>query len=401
MTAPSPPPRVVCHVIERLEYGGAEALVHALAAGMRHSQYRSIVCCLQKGQLAARLERDGIPIHCLNLRRRNLPEGPLFLGFVVQLMSGLRRVVKSEGVTILHAHLPDSIIWAACVGAMTGTPVIATYHGLGIIPQDRSRFDPRNRVRTTLYRLAGKWTDRTIAVSEPVRTMLCKQVGLEERKTVLILNGVDTAAVAHAGADVGARAELHLDGRPVIACVGRLVNAKGQRFLIEAMREVIVHFPNAVLLLVGEGPDQPTFEAQVQELGLSTHVRFVGRRDDVPGLLAESSVFVLPSFAEGIPLALIEAMAAGKPVVATAVPGNVDVVCNDRLGVLVPPRDAHALAAAVCAVLADPARSAAMAAAGQAHVRAHFDIGRSIAATLALYDETLIERNPVAGASRP
>ncbi|HEX7796193.1 MAG TPA: glycosyltransferase [Vicinamibacterales bacterium] len=401
MTAPSPPQRVVCHVIERLEYGGAEALVHALAAGMRRSRYRSIVCCLQKGQLAARLERDGIPVHCLNLRRRNLPEGPLFLGFVLQLIAGLRRVVKSEGVTILHAHLPDSIIWAACVGAMTGTPVIATYHGLGIIPQDRSRFDPRNRVRTTLYRLAGKWTDRTIAVSEPVRTMLCEQVGLEERKTVLILNGVDTAAVAHACADVGARPQLHLDGRPVIACVGRLVNAKGQRFLIEAMREVIVQFPNAVLLLVGEGPDQPAFEARVQELGLSTHVRFVGRRDDVPGLLAQSSVFVLPSFAEGIPLALIEAMAAGKPVVATAVPGNVDVVCNDRLGVLVPPRDAHALAAAVCAVLADPARSAAMAAAGQAHVRAHFDIGRSIAATLALYDETLIERSPAAGANRP
>ena len=391
-TPGDPPRRVVCHLIERLDYGGGETLVHTLATGMRDSTYLPIVCCLQPGPLARKLERDGIRVHCLNLRRRSVLEGPPFVLFVWRLLRDLARLVKTERVAIIHAHLPDCIIWAAMAGELTRTPVVGTYHGLGILPRGRRRADPRNAVRRALYRLAGRLADRTIAVSKPVHELLCHEMGFDERKTVLLLNGIDTSLFGRATACDHTRTALGLDNRTIIACVGRLVSWKGQRFLIDAMVDIVQRYPTAALLLVGNGPEQASLEQRTRELGLSDRVRFAAERSDVPDLLAMSAVFVLPSFSEGIPLALVEAMAAGKPVVATAVPGNVDVVVDDRFGLLVPPRDATALAGAVCALLGDPGRAAEIAARGQERARTHFDVKRSLTATAALYDEMLAAR---------
>jgi glycosyltransferase involved in cell wall biosynthesis len=358
---------------------------------MKSSAYVPIVCCLQPGVVARRLERDGIAVHSLDLRRRSVVEGPLFLVFVLKLVWRLARLVRTERVALIHAHMPDSIIWAAVAGAMTRTPVIGTYHGLGIMPPGRRAADPRNAVRRTLYRLAGRATDRTIAVSAPVRELLCRQMGFDERKTVLVLNGVDVDSFARADPCSRTRSELGLDGRTIIACVGRLVATKGQRFLVNAMADIVLRHPSAALLLVGDGPERSALEQQARALGLSGHVRFALERTDVAELLAMATVFVLPSFYEGIPLALVEAMAAGKPVVVTAVPGNLDVVVDDRFGVLIPPGSAKALGDAVCSLLDDPVRAGAIAGRGQQRVRTHFDAKRSLAATAALYDQVLVE----------
>jgi glycosyltransferase involved in cell wall biosynthesis len=383
--------RVVCHFLERLDYGGAEALVHTLATSMSDSHYRPIVCCLQRGRVAVRLEQSGVTVHCLNLRRRSVFD-PLFVFFLLKLTLALRKLIREEAVAIIQAHLPDPTIWASLVGAITGTPVVGTYHGLGIIPPGRGRLDPRNRLRRTLYRMAGRLTARTIAVSVPVRQKLCDELGFDPAKTVLIVNGVDTAAVARATPSARARTDLGLDDRAIICCVGRLIAGKGQRFLIDAMPRILERASTAALLLVGNGPERQAYEERVRQLNLSTRVRFAGERDDVANLLAMADVFVLPSFSEGIPLALIEAMAAGKPVVATAVPGNLDVVVDDRYGVLVPAGDEHALAEAIGRLLADPKRAAVIGANGQARVRTHFDVQRSVLATIQLYDEVLSTR---------
>lgn len=394
---PSKP--VVCHVIEGLDFGGGEILVHSLAVGLQNSGYRPIVCCLQPGPLAQQLDRDGIALHCLNLRRRSLLEGPLFVAFVLKLLWHLVRLIRRERVAIVHAHLQDCIIWGAFAGALTRTPVVGTYHGLGVMPKGRSRWDPRNAIRRGLYRLAGRLTDRTIAVSNPVRRLLCDEMAFDDRKTVLLQNGVDTDRFARAKDCGGARSELGLENRTIVICVGRLIAAKGQRFLVDAMVDIVRRHPAAALLLVGDGPERASLEARARDLKLSHCVRVAARRDDVPELLAMSAVFVLPSFSEGIPLALVEAMAAGKPVVATAVPGNVDVVVDARFGVLVPPRDAQALADAVSGLLDDPVRAAAVGARGRERVREHFDSRRSLAATVALYDEVLAERGRLPGSA--
>lgn len=392
--------RVVCHLIERLDYGGAEMLVHSLTTGLQQRGYRSIVCCLQAGAIAGRLEHDGVRVHCLDLQRPSILEGPRFGRFVVAAVRGLARIVESEHVDIIHAHMPDPIIWAAAAGRLTHTAVVGTYHGHGNLPKGRRRWDPRNAIRRLLYRSAGAVSDRTIAVSGAVRDWLCREMGFDERKTVRLLNGVDTRAFARAQGSDQVRAELGLDGRAVIVSVGRLVRGKAHRYLVDAMTIVARRHPNAVLVLVGDGPERGRLEQQVRDLALTDRVRFAGTRPDIPTLLAMSAVFVLPSFSEGIPIALIEAMAAGTPVVATAVPGSLDVVVDERHGRLVPPGDAREIADAIGAVLADPAGAAERAARAQARVRASFDIEQAIAATARLYDEVLAERAAANGGHR-
>jgi glycosyltransferase involved in cell wall biosynthesis len=381
----------VCHVVEGLGYGGAETLVHQLAVRMRDTPFAPIVCCLQDGPVGDAMRRDGISVENLDLPRRTIAEGPAFGIFVARVVARLRRVVERHEVRLLHAHLHDPIIWAAAAGLLHGTAVVGTYHGLGILPAGRGALDPRNALRRALYRLAAKRAARIIAVSSPVRDLLCTTLGFSPATTVLLTNGIDTAAFG-SGDGARVRAELGLTGRRVVTCVGRLVPNKGQALLVDALGELHTSHPDVVLLLVGDGPDRDALAARAASHGVAARVVFTSRRRDVADVLAASNLFVLPSFAEGIPLALLEAMAAGLPVVATAVPGTIDVVSDPSLGLLVPSHDAGALARGIARVFDRPDEAAAMALAGQAHVRRRFDLGSMVDATAALYDAVLAER---------
>jgi glycosyltransferase involved in cell wall biosynthesis len=226
-----------------------------------------------------------------------------------------------------------------------------------------------------------------------VRDRLCQELGFAPERTLLVENGVDIDAFAGARETPGLRRSLEIDdGRRIVACVGRLARGKNQDVLIRAMRRVRVAFPDAMLLLVGDGPLRPELEALVAREELQEGVRFARERTDVAEVLAASEVFVLPSDAEGIPLSLIEAMAAAKPVVATRVPGNVDVIRDPAFGALVPPRDPDALAMAIESLLSDPERARKLGSAGQAHVRSEFDIRATLARLERIYDEVLEER---------
>jgi glycosyltransferase involved in cell wall biosynthesis len=381
----------VCHVVEGLGYGGAETLVHQLALRMRDTPFAPLVCCLRDGPVGDAMRRDGIAVESLDLPRRTIAQGPAFGIFVARVVARLRRVIERHDVRLLHAHLHDPIIWATAAGLLHGTPVVGTYHGLGILPAGRGALDPRNALRRALYRLAAKRAARIIAVSSPVRDLLCTTLGFSPATTVLLTNGIDTAAFG-SGDGARVRAELGLNGRRVVTCVGRLVPNKGQALLVDALGELQTTHPDVVLLLVGDGPDRDALAARAASHGAAARVVFTSRRQDVADVLAASNLFVLPSFAEGIPLALLEAMAAGLPVVATAVPGTMDVVSDPSLGLLVPSHDAGALARGIARVFDRPDEAAAMALAGQAHVRRRFDLGSMVDATAALYEAVLAER---------
>ena len=382
----------VCHVVEGLGYGGAETLVHQLALRMRDTAFAPLVCCLQDGPVGDAMRRDGISVENLDLPRRTIAEGPAFGIFVARVVARLRRVIERHDVRLLHAHLHDPIIWATAAGLLHGTPVVGTYHGLGILPAGRGALDPRNALRRALYRLAARRAARIIAVSSPVRELLCTTLGFSPATTVLLTNGIDTAAFASADGGARVREELGLHGHRVVTCVGRLVPNKGQALLVDALGELQTTHPDVVLLLVGDGPDRDALAARAASHGVAARVVFTSRRQDVADVLAASNLFVLPSFAEGIPLALLEAMAAGLPVVATAVPGTMDVVSDPSLGLLVPSHDASALARGIARVFDRPDEAAAMALAGQAHVRRRFDLGSMVDATAALYEAVLAER---------
>jgi glycosyltransferase involved in cell wall biosynthesis len=380
---------VVCHLIETLLHGGAEAAVHGLALGSRAAGYEVVVCCFVPGPVVEQLERDGIRVEALNLRRPSVLSVVPFVRYVWRSFAGLQRVLTTRRVTLIHAHLPDSIMWAVILGALRGIPVVATYHGPQVMPMGRGRLDPRNALRRAAYRLAHRACARTIAVSEAIRDLLSHDYGFARERTVLIPNPVNTARFASQPPDASLRRTLGLDGCRVLTCVGRLVPGKGQRYLVEAFASLRDKYRDVQLVLVGDGPERAALERQVQEHGLADRVLLLGGRNDVPALLALSTIFVLPTFTEGLPIAVVEAMAAAAPVVVTAIPGNIEVVGDERHGKLVPPGDAAALATAIASLLDDPAGAREMGRRGQAWVRARFDLPEVVSRTAAVYTEVL------------
>ena len=380
---------VVCHLIETLLHGGAEAAVHGLALGSQAAGYDVVVCCFVPGPVVEQLERAGIAVEVLNLRRPSVLSVVPFVRYVWQAYAGLTRVLRERRVTLFHAHLPDSIMWAVIVGSLRGVPVVATYHGPQMMPKGRGPLDPRNSFRRAAYRLAHRVCRRTIAVSEAIRDLLSHEYGFARERTILIPNPVNTAAFAAQPPDAGLRHTLGLDGCRVLMCVGRLIPGKGQRHLVDALAKLSPKYRDVRLVLVGDGPERDALGRQIEERGLSDRVLLLGGRNDVPALLALSDIFVLPTFTEGLPISVVEAMAAAAPVVVTAIPGNLEVVGDERHGKLVPVGDSAALAAAIASLLDDPVGAREMGRRGQAWVRHRFDLPAVVSRTAAVYTEVL------------
>jgi glycosyltransferase involved in cell wall biosynthesis len=212
-----------------------------------------------------------------------------------------------------------------------------------------------------------------------------RERGVDTDRLAVVRDGRDVsrfeAATGPSRADLGIRADA-----PVVGTVGRMVERKGHADLLDAWPRVLERHSDAVLVLVGDGEDRPALEAQAERLGCSDSVLFTGIRDSSE-LLPLMDLFAFPSHWEGLPGALIEAMIAGLPIVATAVPGNDELVTDGETGVLVPVRDPMALAAAIGDLLADPDRAERLAAAARREGHDEFSLDAMVETVEALYDE--------------
>jgi glycosyltransferase involved in cell wall biosynthesis len=228
--------------------------------------------------------------------------------------------------------------------------------------------------------------DRYIAVSNEVKEHLCKDLRVPEKQVSVVLNGIRTEAFSRTP-DTSIRATL-LDGteRPIVLTAARLHRQKGHIYLLEAAALV----PDALFILAGDGPERPVLEKRVSDLGLDARVRFLGQRQDLPKLLASCDLFVLPSLYEGLPLSVLEAMAAGKPVVATAIGGTDEAVIHGETGLLVPPQKPSELANAIRTMLSDKDLAARLAEAGKARVVKMFSSDAMLRGVMEIYEELLI-----------
>jgi glycosyltransferase involved in cell wall biosynthesis len=232
--------------------------------------------------------------------------------------------------------------------------------------------------------------DRVLAVSHGVADTY-RALGVPVENIVTVENGI--APSRRALDRRAARAALGLTPQqPVILTVGRLTHMKAQHLLIEATRDVVARFADAAVVLIGEGPLRAALAAQAAATRVAGSVRLVGHRTDARVLLAAADVFVLCSRYEGMPLAVLEAMEAGLPVVATRAIGNDEVVEHGVTGTLVPAGDASELGAAITALLADPRRRASYGKAGRQRYLQHFTADRMVARTRAQYRELLRRR---------
>jgi glycosyltransferase involved in cell wall biosynthesis len=348
--------------------GGAEAVVASLASGLDRSRYRSVVCLFRNGWLRERCERLGVETQVMPMN------GMLDLGWLRRF----RRLLREREVSVIHAHEFGANTYGTLAGRLAGVPVVATVHGRSYYP-DCGR-------RRLAYRVVSR-AATMVAVSEDVKRFVIQATGVSAVRVRVVHNGIAGAAPVSDEAKAGLRAELGLPhGARVVTVVGSLYPIKGHRYLLDAAPQILAACPSTVFLIVGRGDCEATLKQQAKSLGIDARVRFLGLRGDVAALLAISDVFALPSLSEGLSIAILEAMAAGRPVVTTSVGGNPELVVHEVTGVLVPPADPGALASAVTRVLANPAEARRLGDSGLDHVRARFSMDTMVRAYEATYD---------------
>jgi glycosyltransferase involved in cell wall biosynthesis len=352
-------PRTVLHLSSTSGPGGAETLVKRLAASLDPARFRSIVCLFRRGWLYDATQHLGIPTSVIGI------DG----AFDLQWARAFAALVRKERVAAIHAHEFTANSYGSLMGQILGVPVVATVHG-------KSYFADRAK-RRMAYRYVSR-VSRMVAVCEDLKTFIVQRAGIAERRVSVIYNGVE-APVPTADRAGAIRAELSLQTfEHVIGAVGSLYPVKGHVHLIRAMPSILRAFPRALLLLVGQGELEQPLKTEAARLRLGEHVRFLGFRGDVPALLSLFDAFVLPSLSEGLSMALLEAMAAGKPVVATRVGGNPEAVVEGDTGFLVDAESPASLADAIARLLRDKAQAARMGERGRRRVREKFSFSATV-----------------------
>jgi glycosyltransferase involved in cell wall biosynthesis len=286
----------------------------------------------------------------------------------------------------LHTWMIHANVIGRVLGRMAGVPIIIT---------SRRNVNIGGSVREYINRWTAGLGDRAIAVCELARQVEIEQTGVSPDKVVTIHNGIDVGKFSYPGPQSPAQVRDSFGipkGVPLVGTVGRFRPQKGLADLLAAMVQVRHLIPSARLLLVGGGELLDDLETKALSSGLGTAVTFAGMRSDVPKILAALDVFVSSSLWEGMPNAILEAMAAGLPVVATAVGGTPEVVEDGVTGLLVPPGDPKALAEAIACLLQDIDLRQQMGQAGRGRVTQHFSIERMVERTQTLYEQLLVAK---------
>jgi glycosyltransferase involved in cell wall biosynthesis len=369
--------RTVIHYTDSNGFGGAEQALLILIAGLKRQGWCSMlmyhtspgIAPLIEG--AARLDVELWPVP-------PMPDGLL----------GARRVwpfsreLHARRPDVFHAHLTWPL---ACKFGLAGAilarvpAIVATVQLYVEFPLDASIF--------VQQRLIVTGVGRYVAVSHEVAQRLIRKLRWPAQKIQVIHNCVSPAL------ECGIHSPIKRTGPPVVLTVARLDEQKGHCYLLEAAAQV----PEAQFVLAGDGPLRASLEAQAHSLGVEERVKFLGYRSDIASLLADCDVFVLPSLYEGLPLSILEAMSAGKPVIATHIGGTDEAVIANETGLLVPPANPTALAVAIRSVLTDPPLAQRLASAGRARVEQEFSAAKMVQQVIAMYDELLTKREVAHG----
>jgi len=298
----------------------------------------------------------------------------------------LARWMKARRFDVVHTHTSKGGFMGRMAARMAGVPVILhTAHGL---PFHEASPWPKIKVYSALKRLAALCCDKIISVSREHAQWIVELGIAPPEKVTVIRNGVRIGEAPDDEMKRACRARLGLQGSaPVLACAGRLVRQKNYPDMLRAMIPLSARFRSLRLLIAGDGPLQKQLESLAGRLGVRDSVSFLGFRSDVPDLLAAADVVPMTSLWEGMPLALLEAMAAARPCVAYAIMGVREVIRSGETGILVPPRHPEALAAGVAALLEHPEGAAWMGHNARRQVQAEFSVERFLREHEALYAE--------------
>ncbi|MFQ5873293.1 MAG: glycosyltransferase, partial [Dehalococcoidia bacterium] len=302
----------ILHIIDSLGTGGSEHQLLLNLSALDKNRFENLVCYLRPSEdLLAPMSRLGAHVFCLGVRGKAQWPGSIYRLF---------RFIKSHRIDLVHTCLFEADLLGGAVGRLAGVPVVSTlanscYEPVWLtdnVHLNRFKLAGMRSVRALLARMANC---HLVAVSQYVKQSAVAQLGVRESKITVIYRAL-APSWRHQGDDAGVttlKNRLGINGDwPILVNVGRLVPQKGQRYLIEAMPRILHHYPQARLLIAGDGLLGPALTRLRGDLGLDDQVQFLGHRDDVGHLLLLGDAFVFSSLYEGCPNSLIEAMAAGK-----------------------------------------------------------------------------------------
>lgn len=378
-------------VIDRLADGGAETLLITLATGLDRSRFDLHVVALrpwESSQVRRRLREMDIPVTELNQHT----------AYDIPALVGLVRYILRHRIDIIHTHLLAADIMGRVAGFLTRRPVVSTIHNNRVDLDE----EPRRRQwmeRTTAHLMCR----RLVVVSALLQDEITQWFRLPPNRVITIANGVDTDRWRRGPDFDRAAVKGRLAGGvyPFVTNVARMVPQKAQHILIEAARIIGATRPDVRFIMLGGGPLEEELKALAAERGVSAQMVFAGFRPDVPDVLAASEIFVLSSLWEGMPVALLEAMAAGAASVCTDVGGVAQVIQHEKTGLLVPPGDPAALAAALLRCLDDPAYARQLGTAGQEWVEREYGMRPWVRKWEAVYLHELRRRRKGARPASP
>ncbi|MDZ7292585.1 MAG: glycosyltransferase [candidate division KSB1 bacterium] len=366
----------ILQVVDGFRMGGAETKLCELVSCLDKTKYQNMVANVgPAGPLADRFSRLNVPVFQCQRRHR----------FDIKVLWRLCDLMKENQIDIVQTTL----FWADFIGTFAarkaGVPVTLSWE---TVSHEGDRFHNKWQRRSG-YRLAMHFADGVVAVSHEVKNSLIQRRHLSADKIHVIHYGVDLSKFVPDPDGVVPQKRIELgfmEGETAIAVVARLEEIKGHKYYIEAFKNIAAKYPKVSTVFVGDGESRPELENMVRDAGLGNRIRFLGYRDDVAEILKAIDVFVLPSISEGLPNVILEAMACGKPVIATNVGGIPEAIRHGENGFLVPPKDAVALANALENMLCDRQKLLWYGHNARATVEREFSLQKQIASFEQLYD---------------
>lgn len=358
-------------ILTSFQIGGTERQVANLALGVDSSKFALHLACLRNfGELLADLERLHVP-------KPEFRIGKLYAPWTVWQAVRLASYLRTNRIQIVHSYGFYPNVFTVPVAKLVGAPII--------VASIRDTGNLLTPMQTRLQKLVCRFADCVLVNAEAIRENLLEQ-GYDPSKIVVIRNGIVMARFAKREPNERLRRDLGIPlSARLVAVFSRLNRMKGVQYFLDAAIVLAARFPDVCFLVAGDGGSRKELEEHAGRLGLGRRIVFTGFRTDVPDLLSEATISVLPSLSEGTSNTLLESMAAGVAVIATRVGGNIEVVEDEISGLLVPPRDSAALVAATSRLLEDPGMALRLGQAGLRRVSEIYSISGSVHETELLY----------------